>query len=385
MPAATPRAFAIFAHCFTCSKNARAATHISRGLCDKGIAVLRFDFTGLGNSEGDFSNTDFSSNVDDLVAAAEALERAYAAPQLLIGHSLGGSAVLLAATRLESVKAVSTIGAPSDPAHVLDLFGEDAETIEKEGMATVELGGRSFSLTRAFVDDLRSQKLTDSLPTLRRALLVYHAPMDNVVSVEHARVIYENAKHPKSFLGLDNGDHLVSRPRDAAYIADTMAAWAGRYLDLEAEYADAAEIKPGEVLVRDRGTGMAQDVVTGKHRIVADEPEDHGGEDSGPNPYDLLLAALGTCTNMTLRMYADRKEWPLDEVQVRLRHERIHAEDCDDCETKEGKVSRMWRFLRVEGDLDDDQRQRLLEIANKCPVHRTLIGEISVQTDWDTT
>jgi len=373
LPGGEPRAWALFAHCFTCSKDIVAAGRISRGLAARGIAVLRFDFTGIGNSDGDLANESFSSNVDDLLAASEYLRDTYAGPSLLVGHSLGGAAVAMAAPRIEGVKAVVTIGAPSDPAHVESLLADDLETIEREGEAEVELAGRRFTISNAFVQDLSNHSVETALGEYEGALLVLHAPRDEIVSVDHAATIFGAARHPKSFVSLDTANHLLTGKEDAAYAAETITAWASRYV---------IEPRPGEgtVSVWEDGEPYAQRVHLGDHELIADEPEKVGGGDLGPTPYDLLLAALGTCTSMTIRMYADRKGWPLHHVAVRLVHEKIHASDCKDCESGKGKVDRMTREVRLQGPLDDDQRARLLEIADRCPVHRTLEGEKEIVT-----
>jgi putative redox protein len=376
LPVGSPRAYAVFAHCFTCSKDVHAATRISRALTGAGIAVLRFDFTGLGSSEGEFANTDFSSNVDDLVAAAEHLRREHDAPRLLVGHSLGGAAVLAAADRIDEVRAVATIGAPSTPVHVRRLLGGDAERIEREGSAEVTLAGRRFRIRRDFLEDLDEQRLAERIGRLGRALLVYHAPDDDVVPIEEANRILDAAGQPKGFLALDGADHLLSRPEDAAWVASTLAAWAQRYLPEPTETDSGEE---GEVHVEEL-ENLTQRVRAGRHACLADEPASVGGDGRGPDPYGFLLAALGACTSMTLRMYARHKGLPLRHVEVRLRHERVHAKDCDDCESTTGTISRIRRTVWVEGDLDEAQRARMLEIADRCPVHRTLTGEIKIDT-----
>ena len=382
-PGESPWATALFAHCFTCSKDIVAATRVSRALVREGIAVLRFDFTGLGNSEGDFANESFSSNVEDLLAAAEHLGSIGRAPELLVGHSLGGAAVLSAAGALPGVRAVATIGAPSDTEHVKQLFTGSLDAIEAEGSAEVALAGRRFRISREFVRDLEGQRLADRVRALDRALLICHAPADELVSIDHAARLYMAARHPKSFLSLAGADHLLTRKRDSEYAARAIAAWASRYLDLpesEAESGPGESLPHGTVRVTERKPPFTQVVQAGPHTFAADEPASYGGADTGPAPYDLLLASLGACTSMTLRMYADRKKWPLAGVSVELKHSKIHAEDCEDCETKEGKLDRIERAVRVSGDLSAEQRARLLEIADRCPVHRTLEGEIDVLT-----
>jgi len=377
LPTFKPRAYALFAHCFTCSKDIFAATRISRALAERGIAVLRFDFTGLGSSEGEFAHTNFSSNVEDLVAAADFLREHYQAPQLLIGHSLGGAAVIAARERIPEVKAVATLNAPSDPAHVKHLFGEQSEEIEQQGAAWVTLAGRRFCIKKHFLVDVAQNSLLGHLSKLRAALLVLHAPLDEIVGVDNARTLFDAAKHPKSFVSLDDADHLLTRKLDAQYAASVIATWAERYVP--------AAVLPGpehgEVWVTEEGTGkFIQRVNIGQHTWIADEPKEFGGNDAGPGPYDWLLAGLGACTSMTLRMYANHKQLDLKGIVVRLSHEKIHAKDCEDCETKQGKLDRIVREIQLEGDLSPEARQRLLEIADRCPVHRTLHSEVVIQT-----
>jgi len=373
------RGFALFAHCFTCSKDLAAARRIAAGLAERGIAVLRFDFTGLGHSDGEFANTTFASNIEDLVAAADWLRVEHRAPTILVGHSLGGAAVLAAAERIPEVMGVATIGAPADPAHVVHNFGSRIADIERDGEAEVELAGRRFRVRKAFLDTLRDHGLEDIVGRLRRDLMIFHAPLDQTVGIDNATRLFVAAKHPKSFVSLDRADHLLTRPEDAAYVAAMLSGWAERFLPtlVPAEVATAE----GEVAVVDAGEGtFPQWVIAAGHRLRADEPSAVGGTDSGPAPYDLLLAALGACTNMTLKMYAGRKGWRLDRLETRLRHDRVHAEDCIDCETREGMVDRIERHITIEGPLDQQQRSKLIEIADKCPVHRTLHGPISIVT-----
>jgi putative redox protein len=370
---------ALFAHCFTCSKDGAAASRVSRELGREGLAVLRFDFTGLGNSSGDFGNESFSSNVQDLLAAAAHLRSIGRPVELLVGHSLGGAAVLAAAGALPEVRAVATIGAPSDPEHLKRLLAGSLEAIERDGRAEVELAGRRFKVSRDFVRDLERQRLAERVRDLDRALLICHAPRDEVVGIEHAAALFQAARHPKSFLSLDTADHLLSKQRDAVYAARAIAAWAARYLDLP-EPETFPPLARGAVRVEEVARPYTQRVRTGRHVLAADEPTEVGGADAGPGPYDYLLAALGACTSMTLRMYADKKQWPLEGVAVDLAHAKIHAEDCADCETKEGQIDRIERVVSLRGELDAEQRARLLEIADRCPVHRTLTGEIKIDT-----
>ncbi len=373
------RSTALFAHCFTCSKDLGAVSRIARALADRGIAVLRFDFTGLGHSEGEFASTNFSSNVEDLVLAATALRERGTPADLLIGHSLGGAAVLAAASRIPEARAIATLGAPADPAHVEKLFAHDHEKIVREGEAEVELAGRHFTIRRQLLDDLRAQTLPRAIETLRRPLLVMHSPLDATVGIENASQIFQAAKHPKSFISLDAADHLLSKKEDSTYAAEVLAAWASRFLP---PVEDPIEAAPDEVVVRQAMPGrFPQDIAAGPHRLRADEPLSVGGDDTGPTPYGLLLASLGACTSMTIQMYAKRKEWPLDEVEVRLHHDKIHATDCAECETETGKIDLIRKEIALHGALDEAQRARLLEIADRCPVHRTLHSEIRVETE----
>ncbi len=381
LPANEPRAHALFAHCFTCSKDTKAAAYISQALAARGIAVLRFDFTGLGASGGEFADTSFSSNIDDLVAAAQFLRQHHRAPQILIGHSLGGAAVLAAAAKIPEARAVATIGAPFDPAHVAHLLGAGRVEIEQRGEAQVDIGGRPFRIKKQFLDDLAKHDAAKSIAGLRKALLLLHAPRDTVVDIDNAAKIFVAAKHPKSFVSLDGADHLLSRAEDAAYTAEVLAAWTSRYLEPAKKTDRAAPAAIEGVRVIEAGEGrFAQQVFAGRHRLRADEPIAAGGDDSGPSPYALLLAGLGACTAMTLRMYAEQKKWPLERVAVDLKHAKIHATDCAECETREGRIDRIEREISLEGALDEAQRARLLEIANKCPVHRTLHAEVHIPT-----
>ncbi|MEM6960100.1 MAG: alpha/beta fold hydrolase [Myxococcota bacterium] len=373
-PSGSVRAHALFAHCFTCSKDLHASRRIAHALAERGVACFAFDFTGLGQSGGDFANESFSSNVDDLLAAADFMASEGASPSLLIGHSLGGAAVLIAAARVESVKAVATLAAPANPEHVKHLFADDEATIRSEGEATVSLAGRPFRIKRAFLDDLETHASAEAIHRLGRALLVMHAPLDNTVSVDNAKAIYEAAKHPKSFISLHGADHLLTRKDDAYYAADMIASWAMRYLP------EASDEAVEGVRVLGTTERFRNSIQLGAHRLVADEPKEMGGTDLGANPYELLLASLGACTSMTLRMYADRKKWPLESVDVKLRHRKIHAKDCADCETENGMIDEIEREIALEGPLDDEQRARLMEIADRCPVHRTLHSEVRVRT-----
>lgn len=375
-----PLAYALFAHCFTCSKHLSAAGEIARALCRRRIAVLRFDFTGLGESEGEFAASTFSGDVADLVAAAGFLEQQYQAPSILIGHSLGGAAALLAATRIPAVAAVATIAAPAHPAHLAEHFGAARQTIEAEGEATVDLAGRPFTIRKSFLDDLAAQQPDQALEQLKAALLILHSPRDTVVGIDHAARLYKAARHPKSFISLDPADHLLSRREDARYAGEMIAAWAGRYLETAAAGEKPAEVIDNRVTASTGAEGFFTELFANGHALVADEPESYGGSNLGPTPYDYLLAALGACTSMTVQMYARRKGWPLEKATVRLRHEKIHARDCQHCEEQDGKIDRFERELELRGELSEEQRARLLEIAEKCPVHRTLHNEVLVET-----
>ena len=381
LPLGKPTAYALFAHCFTCGKDNLAAKRIAERLTCHGIAVLRFDFTGLGASEGEFANTHFSSNVDDLVAAADHLRKTYDAPAILIGHSLGGAAVLAGSHKIPEARAVVTIAAPYDPGHVAGLFKEQVETIRAQGEVEVELAGRPFHIKREFLDDVAERKLDACLAGLRKALLVFHSPTDDLVGIYNASHIFGAAKHPKSFVSLAGADHLLSQKSDAVYVANVIAAWAERYLD-QPEIMTEGQVLEGLVLVREtHGGKFQQEILTGPHRLLADEPVELGGLDSGPGPYDFLLAGLGACTSMTIRLYADFKKIPLENVSVRLNHEKkIHTKDCEDCENKVTKVDHIDRAITLEGPLDAEQRKRLMEIADKCPVHQTLESKIDIHT-----
>jgi putative redox protein len=379
-PAGAPLAYAIFAHCFTCSKETKAAATISAALAERGFAVLRFDFTGLGGSEGDFANTNFSSNVDDLVAAADFLRREHRAPALLVGHSLGGTAVLAAAAKVPEAVAVATLGSPFDPEHVLGLIKGSVGKIDSEGDAQVDIGGRSFRIKKQFLEDIRGQKIGLAAAQLGKALMVMHSPRDTIVNIDNAARIFTAAKHPKSFVSLDPADHLMSNRADAAYAGQLLGDWALRYVPAP-QAAATPTARPGKVLVRETREGkFTNQVFAGAHVIRADEPVAAGGLDTGPGPYDLLCASLGACTSMTLRMYADLKGIPLERVSVELEHDKIHAADCAECATREGKIDRIDRLITLEGELDAQQRAKLLEIADKCPVHRTLHSEVLIKT-----
>lgn len=380
-PVGEVRGWAIFAHCFTCSKQSHASVRVARGLAERGIGVLRFDFTGLGESDGEFEETNFSSNVADLVSAAEWMAGQGHAPGLLVGHSLGGAASVVAAHQIDSVKALATINAPADAEHVIQNFGESLETIETEGQARVDLAGRPFTITRDFVQDVRGANVTEAAGQLGLPLLVLHAPTDQVVGIDNASELFRAARHPKSFVSLDQADHVLSRPEDSAFAASMIAAWASRYLDGETGSGDLPS-QTHDVIVRETGRAgpFQNEVFINGQRYLADEPEAVGGSGTGPDPYGWLSTALGACTSMTLRMYARHKDWPLERVTVRLNHEKAHAEDCESCGPKD-KIDVFDRQITVEGELSEEQVARLLEIADRCPVHRTLESEVRVRSD----
>ncbi|MDA7963379.1 bifunctional alpha/beta hydrolase/OsmC family protein [Ruegeria sp.] len=373
-------ATALFAHCFTCSKDIPAARRVSARLAAMGIAVLRFDFTGLGHSGGEFANTTFTSNVEDLIAAAMYLAGRDMAPSLLIGHSLGGAAVLRARAGIPSVKAVVTLGAPADPGHVAHHFEDALPEIEQDGSAEVTLGGRPFRIGKAFVDDISETALAPAIADLKAALLILHAPRDETVSIDNASTIFLAAKHPKSFVTLDDADHLITRAADAEYAADVIAAWVTRYVKLSPP-APPPGAPEGVVRVTEvDSSGFLQDIQSGpRHHAIADEPASYGGTDRGMSPYGFVSSGLGACTSMTIRMYARRKRWPLTGITVDVCHNKVHAQDAG--LAGDLKVDLFRRKIRLSGPLDDAQKAKLMEIADKCPVHRTLEGSAQITTE----
>lgn len=380
MPVGKPVAFALFAHCFTCSKDIPAARRIAQRLSSLGIAVLRFDFTGLGHSEGEFANTGFSSNVGDLLKAVEYLRDQYEAPQLLIGHSLGGAAILAAATSVPEAKAVVTIGSPAEPEHVLHNFGHKVGEICDKGEDQVQLAGRTFTIKKAFIDDISSVSLEQQVAKLKKALLVMHAPLDETVGIDNAASLFQMAKHPKSFVTLDNADHLLTRAEDAEYAAEVISTWVQRYIDVTL-LPKMIQVPEGITRVIEADPdNFTQDISAGGHHIVADEPFSYGGNYLGATPYQLVAAGLGACTSMTIRMYARQKKIPLESVQVDVSHSKIHAQDCESCQVSNGKIDQFNRKILLTGELTEEQKKRLLEIADRCPVHRTLESEIKILT-----
>ncbi len=374
-----PRQYAIFAHCFTCTSDFGPVRNISRELANHGFGVVRFDFTGLGRSEGDFSETNFSANVQDLVEVSEYLAQHYQMPSLLVGHSLGGAAVLMASVQLPAIQAVAVIGAPAEAAHVAHLFQEDLPEIVARGEALVHIGGRPFTIKKQFVEDIKANRVLEVVKKLRKPLLILHSPQDAIVGIENAAKLYQAAFHPKSFVSLDGADHLLSNRDDSNYVAAVIGAWVGRYLE-----------KPAEKLLSTKGEQVATHldlenkfttkISNGRHAILADEPAKIGGDDLGFSPYELLNASLGACTAMTIKMYAERKGWALKEVFVYLSYARKHAEDVKLDNGKMGMVNHIAKKIELIGDLNEEQRRRLIEIAAKCPVHRTLAESVVIET-----
>ena len=382
LPTGLTRGAALFAHCFTCTKQSKAAIAVSRALAARGIATLRFDFTGLGGSQGEFGRAGFATDVSDLVAAAETLMERFGNKLLLVGHSLGGAAVLAAADDLgfDRIAGVATIGAPSDVPHALERIDGDIDAIKADGSGDVKIGGRPFSLSSEFLVKTESAKLLDEVQRLRAPILIMHSPTDAIVGIEHAGQLFQAAKHPKSFISLHGADHLLLEQSDAEFAASVIASWAERYLPEPAKRV----VPEGTVTVQTGHGKFGTEVHTASHRFVADEPLSYGGDNTGPTPYDLLLASLGTCTAMTMKMYADRKKWPLDGVNIELRHERNHAEDCDHATGGDGQhqdIQALYRTISVEGGLTPEQRSKIIEIADKCPVHRTLESHLHIHTD----
>ncbi len=370
-----PHNFALFAHCFTCNKNFHAPTNISRSLASEGYGVLRFDFTGLGESEGEFEDTNFSGNVEDLIAAASFLESEYKAPSLLIGHSLGGAAALYAAKKMKSVKCITTINTPSKLEHVQKHFSSSMDEIESKGFASVNIGGRSFKIKKHFVDDLKANKDSNELSELDKSLLILHSPQDNIVSIKHAEELYIAARHPKSFITLDGADHMLSDKKDSIYAGKVIGTWASKYINLP----ERKELETDHEVMANLGSeGYTTHIIAGNHNLLADEPKSIGGEDLGPTPYELLSSGLAACTSMTIQMYARRKEWNLENVETHINYSKKHAIDCENCENDSAKIDTFEREIVIKGDLDDSKLDKLMEIADKCPVHKTLSSKIQI-------
>lgn len=373
-----PQHFALFAHCFTCSKDLSVVRNISRALTGNGFGVMRFDFAGLGDSDGTFSETTFSSNIEDVHAAMAYLAAEHKEPELIIGHSLGGAAAIVAGAAAAHIKAIATIGAPAHIDHIKNMFADQVPKIMDKGSAQVSIGGRPFTISRSFLEDLEKRDLVHILADMRKAILIAHSPQDTIVGIDNAAELYQAAHHPKSFLSLDGADHLMTNSDDSNYVGNMIASWVQRYLPMDAEEVLKSEMPVVAHIANEKFTTQVR---AGGHAITADEPEAVGGNNYGPSPYDLLSAALGACTAMTMKMYAERKQWDLQEAYVHLRHGKVHATDCAECEEKgSGKIDRFERLIELHGDLDETQRKRLLEIADKCPVHRTLHETVEVVT-----
>lgn len=388
LPPGAIKAYALFAHCFTCTKDINATKRIATELAKRSIAVLRFDFAGLGSSEGEFAATNFSSNIEDLLAAANYLREYHQAPQIIIGHSLGGAAALSSAALIPECNAVVTIGAPADAEHVVHNFGEKVAEINYEGEAEVNLAGRIFSIRQQFLDDLKTVSVTKRAKNLKKALLILHSPIDATVGIENAQEIFIAARHPKSFVSLDQADHLLSAPEDAEFAAAIIATWSSRYLEGPADDQNADDkASSGGVQVLETGEGKFHNLAkAGTHQVIADEPLSVGGSDKGPTPYDFLSIALGSCTNMTMRMYADFKKIDIGKISVQVEHNKIHARDCRECSEDEqasgGKIDRFERTIHIEGLEDRELEAKMLTIADKCPVHRTLSQSAKIVTHY---
>lgn len=375
-----PNRFAVFAHCFTCSSTLSAVRNISRALTNYGFGVVRFDFTGLGRSEGEFADSYFSANVDDLIAVSNYMDMHYKAPELLVGHSLGGAAVLTAASKLKAVKAVATIGAPATVSHVKHLFSHSIDKIRENDTTEVNIGGRPFIIDKEFVADFDKTDLPSIVQGLRKPLLILHSPIDTIVEIKNAEQLYHNAKHPKSFITLDDADHLLTNTNDSNYAGNIIGTWVQRYFkpDENVMLETNGEQLVGHLnVIEDNFTTTMQ---TKKHSMIADEPTSIGGDDFGPSPYEYLNAGLVACTAMTLKMYAKRKNWDLHEVFVYVTHSRTHSDDLGlDLETPK-HIDHITKKLKFVGNLDASQKERLKEIASRCPVHKTLASEVVFNT-----
>ena len=373
--------FALYAHCFSCGKDILVAARIARSLAAKGIAVMRFDFTGIGSSEGSFEESNFTNNCLDIVAATEYMRQHYQAPRLLIGHSLGGTAMLNAAEHIPEAAAIVSIAAPASPDHVLSHFESEVDKLEKQEKVDIELANKTLTISRDFVADLKQHSLLEKISQLRKALLIFHSPIDNIVSINEASKIFVAAKHPKSFISLDKADHLITEKKDIEYIAEAINAWALRYID--ADIAEVPKIDSGEVLVGEGNNNFLREVASDDHAWFSDEPIAVGGDNLGPDPYEQLLSSLGTCTSMTLRMYVNHKGWQVDDIQVELKHSRQHIQDCEQPDKKLCKIELIEKLITITGQLDEKQLKRLTEVADRCPVHKTLLGEIKIQSNFE--
>lgn len=373
---------AVFAHCFTCSSNLAIVKNISNELTTKGIAVLNFDFTGLGHSEGDFSETNFSNNISDLEDINTWLTQNYVAPSILIGHSLGGAAAIIAANRLLNIQAVISIAAPSYARHVTKHFGNLEETIERKGYALVAIGGRPFTIKKQFIDDLETHSLEDEVAKLQRPLLILHSPQDKIVAIENAAALYHKAKHPKSFISLNGADHLLTDKEDALYVADVIGSWVKRYVPVTKDVTPDKKDTMGEqVLVyHETDVPYTNHIYTSSHHVYGDEPIDFGGNDLGLSPYELLVASIGSCTALTIKLYAQRSKWDLKEVYVYLTYAKKHAVELNLDIEDMGKLDHITKKIKLIGNLTEEQQAKLKEIASKCPVHKTVSGPVYFTT-----
>lgn len=376
-----PKNYAIFAHCFTCNSTLKPVKNISRALTLHGFGVVRFDFTGLGKSEGEFADSYFSANVDDLLAVSDYMKQHYQAPTLLVGHSLGGAAVIVAASKLASVKAVATIGAPATTEHVKKHFSHHVQEIAAKGDVEVNIGGRPFKISQEFVDDFDKTDLPEITKNLRKPILIMHAPFDKVVGIDNAHQLYQAAHHPKSFISLNDADHLLLESKDSIYVGNMIGTWVQGYF--ETEDNEMLDIE-GEQLVAHLNLtedNFTTSIQTANHSFNADEPESVGGDDFGPSPYDFLSAALASCTVMTLKIYAERRKWDLQEVYAYITYSRKHSVDLQEDIEKTTKIDHLLKKLKFIGNLDESQKLKLKEIASKCPVHKTLLSDITIETE----
>lgn len=363
-----PHNFAVFANCFTSNKNFKAIRYITQSLTAEGFGVLSFDFTGLGESEGNFAGTAFSSSVDDLICAANYLKENYVAPTLIVGHSLGGAAVILAASQVDEIKAVVTSGTPSARQHVRNLLKSGIEEIEENGVAEVDIGGRPFTVKKEFIDDLVNQKLPGVVKQIRKSYLGLHSAQDTIVGIENESELYLAVRHPRSFISPDGADHLLSKEKDACCAGDLIVTWAKRYVEIPE--IEELSTQSRVVAYLDTSEKFTTHIKADQRSLIADEPENFGANVFGPSPYQLVASGLATCTLMTLHLYAELKKWDLQEVFRHIRHETTHLEDWKDCENPKAQIDKFTRDLELIGDLDVEQKQKLLEVSGKCPVHQ---------------